>query len=174
MARGPQRGDFTGAQRQKLAEDNAEQLAARQQEVGLVNQVETLIEEEGIFDPATGRVVEMSAEAQAKIEAMSEPMTMEEDPVLDPTLVVPGYNPMKDLQTVGAPQQQARVTPPNAMEVQEAPMTVEGEWRIIRVNTDIEEMTYGVGEQMTFLRGHRYRVPKHLYDWLESRGVVYH
>jgi hypothetical protein len=53
-------------------------------------------------------------------------------------------------------------------------MTVESEWRVIRVNTDIEDMTFGIGNQLTFLRGRRYRVPRDLYNWLESRGVVYH
>jgi hypothetical protein len=63
------------------------------------------------------------------------------------------------------------------MEVQDLgpePLTVEDEWKVIRVNTDIEEMTYGAGTSYTFQRGRRYRVPRGLYDWLESRGVVYH
>jgi hypothetical protein len=63
------------------------------------------------------------------------------------------------------------------MEIQdlgEDPIVVEDEYRVIRVNTDIEEMTYGIGNTLTFLRGRRYRVPQHLYAWLESRGVVYH
>ena len=35
-------------------------------------------------------------------------------------------------------------------------------------------MTYGAGTMYTFERGRRYRVPRDLYEWLESRGVVYH
>jgi len=176
MAR-PQRGDYTGVQRQRLAEENAAELAQRQQEVGLVNQVDTVIEEEGVFDPSSGQMVEMSPEAQARIEALeSQPVMVEDDPILDPTNVIPGYDPMKNLQTVET-QQVPKAVRPNAMEVQELPpepMVVEDEWRVIRVNTDIEDMTYGAGTSFTFLRGRRYRVPRDLYIWLESRGVVYH
>jgi len=176
MPRGPQQGDFTGRQRQHLAEENAEELAQRQKEVGLVNQVDVVTEEEGIFDPATGQVIEMPSEAAAKIEALNEPVSVEEDPILDPTEVVPGYDPMKNLQT---PETQQRPPAPyrNPHEVQEVegPVSVEGELRIIRVNTDIEQMTYGASNPpMTFLRGHRYKVNQHLYRWLESRGVIYH
>jgi hypothetical protein len=179
MARGPQRGDFTGTQRQRLAEDNAKELERRQKEVGLVNQVDTVVEEEGIFDPVTGEMTELSAESRAKIEAMeNEPVTVEQDTILDPKVTpgLPPYDPMKSLQEV-QPQQKPNPVAPNPMEVEDlgnVPVTVEDEWKVIRVNTDIEEMTYGVGNHMTFLRGRRYRVPKHLYDWLESRGVVYH
>jgi len=176
MPRGPQRGDFTGAQRQRLAEEKAQELADRQQEIGLVNQVDIVTEEEGIFDPATGAMVEMSAEGTARIEDLSQPMVVDEDPILDPSTSAQAYDPMKDLRPTET-QQQARPTPTNSMEVVdlgEEPMTVEEEWKVIRVNTDIEQMTYGVGNEYTFLRGRRYRVPKHLYQWLESRGVVYH
>jgi|SRR5215467_296687 len=179
MAR-PARGDYTGTQRQVLAEQNQKELEKRQREVGLVNQVDTVVEEEGIFDPVTGEMTELSPESRAKIEAMeSQPLTVETDQIFDPQVTpgVPPYDPMKSLQEV-QPQQQPRPVAPNSLEVEDLgvppPVTVEDEWRVIRVNTDIEEMTYGVGNHMTFLRGRRYRVPKHLYDWLESRGVVYH
>lgn len=176
MPRGVQRGDFTGQQREELAQQKAAELAERQEEIGLVNQVDIVHEEEGIWDPSTGTVMEMSAEAEARIRELEEPITVEDDPILDPKLVVPGYDPMKDLQTVGV-QQKSRVMAPNSLEIEdlgEEPIVVEDEWRIIRVNTDIENMTYGVGNELTFLRGRRYRVPSHLADWLESRGVVYH
>jgi hypothetical protein len=120
-------------------------------------------------------MVEMSAEGTARIEDLSQPMVVDDDPILDPS-TVPAYDPMRDLQPVGV-QQQARPTPSNPMEVVDLgdePVTVEEEWKVIRVNTDIEQMTYGVGNEYTFLRGKRYRVPFHLYQWLESRGVVYH
>lgn len=176
MPRGTQRGDFTGTQRQRLAEENAVELAKRQEEVGLVNQIDMVREEEGIWDPGTGQVMELSPEAEDRIRQAEEPVTVDTDPILDPSVPVPGYDPMKDLQPVGV-QQQARPMTPNPLEVQDLgpePVTVESEWRVIRVNTDIEDMTYGVGTSYTFLRGRRYRVPYPLYQWLESRGVVYH
>lgn len=177
MPRGTaQRGDFTGQERQRLAEEKAKELADRQQEIGLVNQVDIVYEEEGVWDPSTGQVVEVPPEAQERLEALNEPVTVGQDPILDPAVKVPGYDPMKDLQDIQT-QQRPRPQAPNALEVQDLgpePVTVEGEWKVIRVNTDIEEMTYGVGNTLTFLRGRRYRVPRDLYNWLESRGVVYH
>lgn len=83
---------------------------------------------------------------------------------------------MKDLREMET-QQQEKPVPANAMEVQDLgaePITVEDEWRVIRVNSDVEEMTYGAGNTYTFLRGRRYRVPVGLYEWLESRDLVYH
>lgn len=172
-----QRGDFTGSERQRLAEEKAAELEDRQKEIGLVNQVDIVHEEEGIWDPATGAVVEMSPEAQARIEAVSEPVTVDEDPILDPSVHAQSpYDPMKDFQAMET-QQRTKTLVRNPLEVEDLgpePITVEDEWCVIRVNTDIEDMTYGVGNQYTFLRGRRYRVPKYLKDWLESRGVVYH
>ena len=172
---GPQRGDYTGQQRKKLAEQQAAELVERQKEVGLINQIDTVREEEGIFDPTTGEMLELSDEARAKITELEQPVTIEDDPILDPT-GGRNYDPMRNLQPVEV-QQVPKVPSPNALEVQDLgdhPLTVEEEWRVIRVNTDIEEMTYGAGNNLTFLRGKRYRVPRDLYDWLEDRGVVYH
>jgi hypothetical protein len=174
---GPQRGDFTGSERQRLTEEKAAELAERQKEIGLVNQVDIVVEEEGIFDPATGTLTQpLSAETQAKVDRLQEPVVVEDDPILDPSQPTPVYDPMKDLRDLEV-KQRAKPMPTNTMEVVdlgEDPIVVEDEYRVIRVNTDIEEMTYGIGNTLTFLRGRRYRVPQHLYVWLESRGVVYH
>lgn len=179
MPRGTaQRGDYTGQERQRLAEEKAAELTERQKEIGLVNQVDIVVEEEGIFDPVTGELEELPETAQTKVDQLRDvPITVDDDAILDPTHV-PGAlaDPMKDLKDLET-KQQAKPVASNPMEVQDLgpePITVEDEWRIVRVNTDIEEMTYGVENTYTFLRGRRYRVPSHLYDWLESRGVVYH
>jgi hypothetical protein len=178
MPRGTtQRGDFTGQQRQKLAEENAKELAERQKEIGLVNQVDIVVEEEGIFDPITGELEELPESAQAKVDQLQDqPVTVDDDSVLDPTHHPQMYDPMKDFKDLETKQESKPVST-NPLEVQDLgpePIVVEDEWRVVRVNTDIEEMTYGAEHTYTFLRGRRYRVPRGLYDWLESRGVVYH
>src|SRR5215467_12375746 len=162
----PQRGDETGQQRKRLAEAKAAELAERQKEVGLVNQVDIVREEEGIWDPSSGQMMELSPDAEARIREMEEPITVEDDPILDPR-GTNTYDPMKDLQ-VTETQQVPRSPAPNALEVQDLgaePVTVEQEWKVIRVNSDIEDMTYGAGNNLTFLRGRRYRVPQDLYNW---------
>lgn len=44
---------------------------------------------------------------------------------------------------------------------------------IIRTITDIEDMTYGVGNHYTFKQGQKYRVPKDLADYLQSLGYIW-
>jgi hypothetical protein len=173
----PQRGDHTGRERQRLTEEKAKELEERQKEIGLVNQVDIVVEEEGIFDPITGELEELPESAQAKVDQLQEkPIVVDDDPILDPSQPSQTYDPMKDLKDLRL-QQHEKPVPENAMEIQDLgsePITVEDEYRVIRVNSDVEEMTYGAGNTLTFLRGRRYRVPKGLYEWLESRELVYH
>jgi hypothetical protein len=175
---GPQRGDHTGAEKDRLAREHADELARRSGEIGMVTEVDTVIEEEGIFDPATGTVIEIPPDAQAKIDAAEQSVqyvTLDDDPIYElgegPSAidVRATFNPTQT-------QQQPQPDRSNVMEVQGDPgvMIVEKEWKVIRVNTDIEDMTYGAGTRYTFLRGKRYRVPWDLYEWLENRQVVYH
>jgi len=158
-----------------LAEEKAQELVDRQKEIGLVNQVDVVVEEEGIFDPITGELVELPESAQAKVAKLQEPVVVDDDPILDPTQGRVA-DPMKDLRDLEV-RQQPKAERPNALEIQDMgpePITVEDEWKVIRVNSDVEDMTYGAGTMYTFERGRRYRVPRDLYDWLESRGVIYH
>jgi hypothetical protein len=174
---GPQRGDHTGRERQRLTNEKAKELADRQKEIGLVNQVDIVVEQEGIFDPITGELEELPESAQEKVDQIKDaPITVDDDEILDPSQPQVAANPMKDFREVQT-QQQAQEPAPNPLEVVDLgmePITVEDEWRVIRVNTDVEDMTYGAGTNYTFLRGRKYRVPKGLYEWLESRELVYH
>jgi hypothetical protein len=44
---------------------------------------------------------------------------------------------------------------------------------VIRTISDIEDMTYGVGNMYTFKQGVKYRVPRDLADYLERLGYVW-
>lgn len=46
--------------------------------------------------------------------------------------------------------------------------------RTIRVNQDIEQMTVGAGNTYDFVVGQKYRVPRHIADHLEEKGLVWH
>lgn len=174
---GVQRGDQTGRERQRLTEEKAKELGERQKEIGLVNQVDIVVEEEGIFDPITGELTELPESAQAKVDALQDqPVIVDDDPILDPSQPQSVPDPMKDFRDLETPQAEQPV-PSNSMEVLDFgsdPITVEDEYKVIRVNSDVEDMTYGAGNSYTFLRGRRYRVPQGLYEWLESRDLVYH
>lgn len=51
---------------------------------------------------------------------------------------------------------------------------VEAPARVIRVNSTIEDMTFGAGNNYTFKEGQQYRVPAVLADHLEELGYVWH
>lgn len=58
-------------------------------------------------------------------------------------------------------------------EIEEVGVSVNNDKVIIRTITDIEEMTYGVGNQYTFKAGVKYSVPRDLANYLESLGYVW-
>ncbi|MFF1701341.1 hypothetical protein [Streptomyces sp. NPDC058252] len=62
---------------------------------------------------------------------------------------------------------------PAPIEVADA-VEVETPMREFRVNTPIEQMTYGHGQHYDFEEGIKYRAPKALYDHLDSLGYIWH
>ncbi|MFE4681526.1 hypothetical protein ACFRNJ_11910 [Streptomyces sp. NPDC056721] len=51
---------------------------------------------------------------------------------------------------------------------------VETPMREFRVNTSLENMTYGIGNHFDFEEGVRYKAPKALYDHLDALGYIWH
>jgi hypothetical protein len=62
---------------------------------------------------------------------------------------------------------------PAAVEVTDT-VTVETPMREFRVNTSLENMTYGHGNHFDFEEGVKYRAPKDLYDHLDRLGYIWH
>jgi ferritin-like protein len=58
-------------------------------------------------------------------------------------------------------------------EIEEIGVSVNNDKVIIRTVADIEDMTYGVGNQYTFKAGVKYSVPRHLADYLERLGYIW-
>ena len=58
-------------------------------------------------------------------------------------------------------------------EIEEVGVSVNGDKVIIRTITDIEEMTYGVGNNYTFKAGVKYSVPRGLANYLEQLGYIW-
>ena len=58
-------------------------------------------------------------------------------------------------------------------EIEEVGVSVANDYVIIRTITDIEEMTYGVGNHYSFKAGVKYKVPAGLADYLEQLGYVW-
>ena len=58
-------------------------------------------------------------------------------------------------------------------EIEEVGVSVANESVVIRTITDIEEMTFGVGNHYTFKAGVRYKVPLALANYLEQLGYIW-
>lgn len=58
-------------------------------------------------------------------------------------------------------------------EIEELGVSVNNDKVVIRTITDIEDMTYGIGNTYTFKAGVKYSVPRDLADYLESLGYIW-
>ncbi len=62
-------------------------------------------------------------------------------------------------------------------EIENVGVSVSNDYVIVRTITDIDDMTFGVvngtPQSFTFKAGVRYRVPKHLSDYLEQLGYIW-
>ena len=61
-----------------------------------------------------------------------------------------------------------------ASQVVAKPVAVSEAYRVIRTNCDLEQVTIGHGTSWNFEQGVRYKVPKHVADHLEEKGLVWH
>ena len=58
-------------------------------------------------------------------------------------------------------------------EIENVGVSTAGDMVVIRTITDIEDMTYGVGNAYTFKAGVKYRVPSGLARYLEDLGYIW-
>ena len=58
-------------------------------------------------------------------------------------------------------------------EIENVGVSTAGDMVVIRTITDIEDMTYGVGNTFTFKAGVKYRVPAGLAAYLEQLGYIW-
>jgi hypothetical protein len=58
-------------------------------------------------------------------------------------------------------------------EIENIGVSTAGDMVVIRTITDIEDMTYGVGNTFTFKAGVKYRVPAGLAAYLEQLGYIW-
>lgn len=58
-------------------------------------------------------------------------------------------------------------------DIENVGVSTTGDFVVIRTVTDIEDMTYGVGNTYTFKAGVKYRVPAGLANYLEQLGYIW-
>ena len=110
---------------------------------------------------ATGKAAEDAAKRNAKeLAARKEEITLmrqQEEELLETAV----FDPKKPDQPVFID------------EIEEIGVAVNNDKVIIRTITDIEDMTYGVGNVYTFKAGVKYSVPRDLADYLEGLGYIW-
>jgi hypothetical protein len=150
-------GDLTGRTVERQNEENKEALLAREAEISLTNQAKAAAKE-GVIDVDTG-----FEDPDAVDENDNEPG----DGLTAPpaAVVAPSAPPVQ--------RQPESVVHP--AEVTHTPdVTVEKPRVTFRVNSDVENMTYGAGTNYTFKEGQRYSGTQDLYNHLDSIGLIYH
>ena len=159
----PSPGDMTGRQKQQASKEAREEQASRAAEISMQDGAESESERYGVFDPQSGEQVEGPRGSQQAV--------MVEDP---------------PVTKFGRPEEQVFTGQEDAEEVAPAiaarktftpPPTVVRSSRVrIRVDADIEDMTYGMvnGEpnNFTFKEGLTYEVPLAVAEHLNGRGLV--
>lgn len=142
-------GDVTGREKAKLAEQHAAELAARQDEITLVQSKAQERDDE---------VVDLSGD---EYEEPIQPQVVEE----------------ADQDKVQTPEPKPATTGEveeveDEVEVQEVETPVK--IKEFRVNEDLENVTIGQGTNFNFYEGKKYRAPAYIYDHLEEKGYIWH
>lgn len=150
-------GDTTGRKREQLAREHSEEIAAREGEISMVNAERARSTDEDVVDPMTREVFN-------PIDGTTRKMDAEVDDA--PRILGAGNSAVEEIPenrptgTIGA----------RANTSQE----YLNEKVIVRVNTDLEDVTLGYGNQVSFIEGRKYRVPRWVAQHLEEKGLIWH
>lgn len=178
-------GNFTGKETERLTEERRSEIVEAQQRVGTVNRVQEVLDSEAVHDPLSGQVVEVpgaTAERVAAIQSGAEALDVayaDPDEAIDP-LNQPPTPPLEAFRQPTQTEQAVRQAQPSGYEAavavvdEPAVQIVQAPTVKARVNTDIEDMTYGAGNIFSLRRGVWYNFPRDLYDHLDDRGFIYH
>jgi hypothetical protein len=146
-------GDATGRKREQLAREQADVIKEREGQLSMITAERQRSMEEDVIDPITREVI---TEKTGAVRRMDE---AEDD---TPRVLGTGVNAVEEL---------AEPKPdPSAPKLERDP----NEKVIIRVNCDLEEVTLGYGNTVSFKEGGRYRVPRWMADHLDEKGLVWH
>lgn len=162
-------GDFTGRQKAAQAKEQRDALAAREAELSMQNSALSEEEENGIFDGQTGERLNGPDLNVATAVDLEEDYDHPVPPGWErPGIDEPVFTGQESPEQI-APALAARRTFSHPEVVRSAEV-------VIRVESDIENMTYGMknGEpnNFNFSEGIAYKVPYDVYEHLNERGLV--
>lgn len=187
-------GDATGMENERLRRENAAAITEASTGMSMVNPPPVVEETDTVVDYTQGGSPHVGgAEDGARLISMDE-ATADGTPVshydvpdsqvdMDslpdgktdvlPEIVANEQEPQPAHGERRDSQQQVRRQgePPAVVEQREAPK-VEVAHRVLRVNTDLEDITIGKDNHFTFRVGQPYKVPANVYEHLEEKGYV--
>lgn len=154
------RGDVTGRQMDKARADAQKELAQRQDEIAMINKIESAATDDAVYDPETGNVVQESEESKRlvarEIERL-EPDHVEdltEDPVIKARLE----------ENVGKA----------AAAVDGAEIVHDFNRKVVVVpNEDLDRMTVGAGTYYSMKQGRKHVVPLHVAKHMEEKDLLW-
>lgn len=151
-------GDVTGRKREELAREHSEEVKAREKELGLVNAAHRRSVDEDVIDPFSKEII---SDADGSVRPMEEP---EEDA---PKFI--GSN-TADFAVEELPEPKTDTDPKIMRSDDQAYLN---EKVVVRVNSDLEDVTLGAGNHFSFIAGRRYRVPRWVANHLEEKGLTW-
>ena len=140
-------GDFTGQAKAKLSKEHAEQVASRDQELGMMEAAEEQAAQNRVTDYTQG----------------PSPIVLD-----DPDVVAEAELALRRSDDSTHFLDEVHVLGEEPGALREQP------FRTIRINSTLEAVTIGAGNHYTFAEGEKYRVPAHVADHLEEKGYVWH
>jgi hypothetical protein len=159
----PSPGDLTGRQKQAANKEVREEQASRAAEISMQDGAEAEVERHGVFDAQSGAQIDGPAGSKQAVMVEDPPVTRFGRPQEQ---VFTGQEAPEEVLPAVADRK--TFTPP--------PSVVRSSRVRIRVDADIEDMTYGMvnGEpnNFTFKEGLTYEVPLAVADHLNERGLV--
>lgn len=135
--------DFTGRQREEAAEAAADELAKREGQITMMQQIEVQTKENEVFDPETGKSLGEVGSVPTEVD-----VEVPEEPVA-PKVEAPKAKTAKAVKVKSV----KKVT--------------------IQVVEDVNDMTYGAGTHYQFLVGQKYSVTENIAKHLDSLGLLW-
>ena len=158
--------DFTDREKARLEDENDEERAEAEKRMALASERNAEVAQHGIHDPKTQELLEGPELVDDEDDEESPEGALDAPRIAGP----PPPEAQQRSLVAGTQQSDGGM----AVQLLEDEEEIEQEFKIGRVNTDLESVTFGHGNTFNFERGKKYRMPRDLYDHLDERGYIFH
>lgn len=175
------RTNITGRQREQQIKDNADEIKETQKRLGMMSRVEEVIEQEGVYDPDTGTLLEAPEGAEDLVEVVAQwsadTEEVDAEPVDLTTDELPHVDDIEDTMRelasiVPTKRQEPQKSTGNILVKDVEPIVVAPDTEVVRCIETQEQVTYGAGRTFDLFAGQKYRMPPHMAAHFASKGLV--